>query len=102
MSINGRWYTEHALERMAPDTPELRQEIIARIAARLRRLGISEGSAAWDACLARGIAKGLDPRGVPPSVVEAEILRPGSTPVRVVAAKNKTVVITVIPRRRGK
>lgn len=102
MSINGRWYTEHALERMAPDTPELRQEILARIAARLRKLGISEGSPAWDACLARQVGKNLDPRGVPPSVVEAELLRPGSTPVRVVAAKNKTVVITVIPRRRGK
>ena len=37
-----------------------------------------------------------DPRGVPPSVVEAEIAHPGSTGVRVIL-NEKGNVITVIP-----
>jgi hypothetical protein len=96
MTINGRWYTEHALERMAPDTPQVRAEIRARVAARLERIGIKSGHPAYDRVLARALKK-IDPRGVPPSVVEAEILRPGSTNVRVITAKGKSVVVTVIP-----
>lgn len=97
MRINGRYYTEHALERMAPDTPQIRAELRARAAARLRKLGIIEGSPAWDACLGRALQK-IDPRGVPPSVVEAEITAPGSTSVRVITAKGGQVVITIIPK----
>lgn len=29
-SINGCWYSEHSLERMAPDTPQVRAELEAR------------------------------------------------------------------------
>ena len=29
-TINGRWYTEHALERMAPRTPEVMAELEVR------------------------------------------------------------------------
>jgi hypothetical protein len=98
MSINGRWYTEHALERMAPDTPAIRAELRTRAAARLERLGIKQGSPAWDKCMERALQK-IDPRGVSPSVVEAEVSRPGSTNVRVITAKRGQVVITVVPRK---
>lgn len=57
MKINGRYYTEHALERMAPDTPQVRAELRARAGARLQRLGLNPGSGAWDSCLERGPAK---------------------------------------------
>jgi len=97
MTINGRWYTEHALERMAPDTPQVRAEIRGRVIERLERLGIESGHPAYDRVLARALQK-IDPRGVPPSVVEAEILRPGSTNVKVITAKAKSIVVTVIPR----
>ena len=97
LTINGRWYTEHALERMAPDTPRVRAELRTRAAARLERLGIRPGSAAWDACMQRALQK-IDPRGVPPSVVEAEITKPGSTNVRVITARRGQVVVTVIVR----
>ncbi len=40
----------------------------------------------------------IDPRGVPPSVVEAEIAKPGSTGVKAIKAKGGQVVVTVIPR----
>lgn len=95
--INGRWYTEHALERMAPDIPQVRAQLRTRIGARLRRLGIESGHPAWDRVLARAFAD-LNPRGVPPSIVEAEIARPGSTNVQVVTADRGHVVITVIRR----
>src|SRR5204863_346819 len=75
-TINGRWYTEHALERMAPDTPQVRTQLRTRVGARLERLGIKPGSPAYNRVMARALEK-IDPRGVPPSVVEAEILRPG-------------------------
>jgi subtilisin family serine protease len=95
--INGRWYTEHALERMAPDIPQVRAQLRTRVGARLRRLGIGPGHPAYDRVLARALAD-LDPRGVPPSVVEAEIARPGGTNVRVVTGNRGRVVVTVIRR----
>ena len=97
MRINGRYYTEHALERMAPDTPQVRAELRSRAAGRLEKLGLTPDSPAWDACLRRSLQK-IDPRGVPPSVVEAEIARPGSTSVRVITAQRGQVVVTVMPR----
>jgi hypothetical protein len=95
--INGRWYTEHALERMAPGIPQVRAQLRTRVGQRLQRLGIGPGHPAYDRVLARALAD-LDPRGVPPSVVEAEIARPGSTDVRVVTAGRGRVVVTVIRR----
>ncbi|HEY4851709.1 MAG TPA: S8 family serine peptidase [Streptosporangiaceae bacterium] len=98
-SINGRWYTEHALERMAPDTPQVREQLRARVGARLERIGIRPGNPAYDRVVARALKK-IDPRGVPPSVVEAEIARPGSAGVRVITANRGQVVVSVIPRPR--
>lgn len=95
--INGRWYTEHALERMAPDTPQVRAQLRTRVGARLQRIGISSSHPAYGRVLARALQK-IDPRGVPPSVIEAEILRPGSTNVRVITAQRGQVVVTVIRR----
>lgn len=97
MRISGRWYSEHALERMAPDTPQVRAELRTRAAGRLARLGIRPGNPAYDRVMAKAISR-IDPRGVSPSVVEAEIANPGSTGVRVITARRGQVVVTVIPR----
>lgn len=97
MRIGGRWYTEHALERMAPDTPAVRAELLRRAVERTRKFGLAEGSEAYNKVLSYFKAK-IDPRGVTPNVVEAELLRPGSTNVRVIAVKQKSIVVTVIPR----
>lgn len=92
--INNRWYTEHALERMAPRTPQVmailerrfnersqivRQELNAKEFLKWQRLNTPA------------------PRGIPPMVVEAEILNPGSTNIRIELNPNGNV-ITVIPR----
>lgn len=97
MRVNGRWYSEHALERMAPDTPQVRAELATRAAGRLERLGIRPGNPAYDRVLGKALNR-IDPRGVPPSVVEAEIANPGSTNVRVITARQGQVVVTVMPK----
>lgn len=101
MNINGRWYTEHALERMAPDTAEVRAEMTTRVQTRLERLGIKPDNPAYSRVLAKALSK-VDPRGIPPSVVEAEILKPGSTSIRVITAKGGRIVVTVMPRHTPK
>jgi hypothetical protein len=93
MRIGGRWYSEHALERMAPDTPQVSAQLRARVGTRLERLGITRGHPVYDRVLAKALKK-IDARGVPPSVVEAEIVRPGSTNVRVVTAQRGQIVVT--------
>jgi|GEM_PF-1658447 len=91
--INGRWYTEHVLERMAPNTPQVRAELEARALARADNLGLRPGTAEFGEWWAKNHP---NPRGVPPSVVEAEILNPGSTGIRVIL-NDAGDVVTVIP-----
>ena len=93
-TINGRWFTEHALERMAPTTPQVMAELEARALARAEAAGLRTGTPEFAEWWAK---YGPAPRGVPPSVVEAEILSPGSTSVRVITKANGDVV-TVIQR----
>ena len=91
--INGRWYVEHALERMAPRTPQVMAELESRFLIRAKVVSQKlhpKEFRKW--CLENA----PNPRGVPPSVVEAEIAQPGSTGVRVIINKNGHV-ITVIP-----
>lgn len=97
LRINNRWYTEHALERMAPNTAAVRGQMRTRILQRMGRRGFQPDHPAFEAVFRRALQK-VDPRGVPPSVVEAEILRPGSTNVRVITANRKQVVVTVLRR----
>ncbi len=92
--INGRWYTEHALERMAPRTPQVMAELEARAMARARAKGLTPGTRKFGEWWKD---HGPDPRSIPPSVVEAEIANPGSTGVRVILNSDGDVV-TVIPQ----
>lgn len=101
MMIGGRWFTEHALERMAARTPQVLAELNLRVIKRAERLGLTPGSNAYKTFIDEMIGR-IDPRGIPPSVVEAEILRPGSTNVKVITAKRKTIVVSVIHRKKGK
>jgi hypothetical protein len=92
-TIDGRWYTEHALERMAPRTPEVMAELEARALARAKAAGFQLGTPEFKAWWGEF---GPNPRGVPPMVVEAEIANPGTTGVKVITG-NDGRVITVIP-----
>jgi hypothetical protein len=92
-TINGRWYTEHALERMAPRTP--------RVMAELERRFLERAKAVEKTLPPKRFRKWYrenypNPRGIPPSVVEAEISKPGSTNIRV-ELNQKGDVITAIP-----
>ncbi len=92
-TINGRWYSEHALERMAPKTPEMRAVLEQRAIERAQQKGLkfqTEEFAAW------WKNNRPDPRGIPPSVVESEIANPGTTGIKVVL-NDSGRVITVIP-----
>lgn len=67
--INGREYTKHALERMAPDTPSVRAELIRRGAERAKSKGYVVGSDEY----IDDIIDYVQPRDIPPSVVENAI-----------------------------
>jgi hypothetical protein len=91
--IHGRWYTEHALERMAPRTPQVMVELEARALKRTNAKGLQPGTEEFGRWMSRN---GPNPRGIPPSIIEAEVANPGSTHVRVIL-NQKGEVITVIP-----
>ncbi|MCX5921773.1 MAG: hypothetical protein NTX86_00375, partial [Candidatus Dependentiae bacterium] len=59
--INGRFYTKHALERMAPNTPE----IIAQLQKRAINEGFMPGT--------KEFIEYVQPRNIPPSVIEDAI-----------------------------
>ena len=92
--INGRWYTEHALERMAPNTPGIMAELESRALKRAQAENLEPCTEEFGRWMER---KGPNPRGIPPSIIEAEILNPGSTNVEVVLNNNGDV-ITIFPK----
>ncbi|MFW9928712.1 MAG: hypothetical protein ACFFD1_04925 [Candidatus Thorarchaeota archaeon] len=91
--INNRWYTEHALERMAPSTPQVMAELESRFLVRAK---IASQKLHPKEFLKWRLENAPDPRGIPPMVVKAEIAQPGSTGVRVIL-NEKGHVKTVIP-----
>ncbi|MDP1835035.1 MAG: hypothetical protein Q8K75_03810 [Chlamydiales bacterium] len=92
-TINGRWYTEHALERMAPNTPEVVAFLETRALQRAKVAGDEFQTRAFGVWWSKNRPI---PRGIPSSIVEAEIAQPGTTGVRVILNECKDV-ITVIP-----
>ncbi|CKF95299.1 Uncharacterised protein [Streptococcus pneumoniae] len=105
--IDGRKYSEHALERMAPDTVQVRAELTKRARERAERKGYTFGSDKYMEEL-----KKVDPRGMTPNVVEDIIKtgtrKPGDNPgtwkyVRdegYVIINDKGDVITVVPAKK--
>jgi len=92
--IGGRWYTEHALERMAPKTLQVMAELEKRALLRAQKAGVRPGTAEFKAWWK---SMGPNPRGIPTSIVEAEIRNPGSTSVRVIM-NSRGHVVTVMHR----
>ena len=67
--INGREYSQHAMERMAPDTPQVRAELSRRAEKAAEQLGYKPGTQKYyEFC-----KKYVDPRNIPPSVIEDAI-----------------------------
>ena len=104
--INGREYSQHAMERMAPDTPTVRAELSRCAEKAAQQKGLEVGTKEYyEYC-----TKYVDPRNIPPSVIEDAISSskaiPGNRPdtfihetldVKVVINSNGKV-ITVIPK----
>jgi hypothetical protein len=104
--INGREYSQHAMERMAPDTPQVRAELSRRAEKIATERGLKVGTQEYyELC-----KKYVDPRNIPPSVIEDAILStkglPGNSPntfihetidVKIVI-NSQGKVITVIPK----
>ena len=67
--INGREYTKHALERMAPDTPSVRAELSKRVEEITDKKGFKPGTKEY----MKEFNKYVNPRNIPPSVVEDTI-----------------------------
>lgn len=97
--INGRWFTQHALERMAPDTIQVR----AVLESRAIKAGKLPGS--------KEFLDYVQPRGIPPSVVEDAIkngnrlvgknmgtLEFVGPDVTVVVGEKSGTIITIIPK----
>ena len=104
--INGREYSQHAMERMAPDTPTVRAELSRRAEKAAQQKGLEVGTKEYyEYC-----TKYVDPRNIPPSVIEDAISSSKAIPgnrsdtfihetldVKVVVNSNGKV-ITVIPK----
>ena len=104
--INGREYSQHAMERMAPDIPAVRAELSRRGEKLASSKGYTVGSREYN----REVTKYVDPRNIPPSVVEDAIQNTvgvmGNTPNSLmyetddikVITNSVGKVITVIPK----
>ena len=68
--INGRYYTCHALERMAPDTLEVRAKLSRRAEKLASKKGYELGTQKYD----KFCRDYVNPRNIPPNVIENAIL----------------------------
>lgn len=91
---NGRWYSGHALERMAPDTEEMRALLQARTEKRAQASGIEVGTDAFKAWL---IKNEPQLREILPAEVEAAIAHPHAMDLNVITSEEGDV-ITVFRR----
>ena len=105
-TINGREYSQHAMERMAPDTPQVRAELSRRAEKSATQRGLKVGTQEYyEYC-----KKYVDPRNIPPSVIEDAISStkgiPGNRPDTfihetadvIIVINSAGKVITVIPK----
>ncbi|CAM2895963.1 hypothetical protein HAHI6034_01735 [Hathewaya histolytica] len=106
-TINGRRYSQHAMERMAPNTPEVKAELYKRA----KKIAKEKGLVPQTKEYSKFIYKYVDPRNIPPSVIEDAIknTKPilGNRPdtfahttdsVKVIISGNSDI-ITVIPKQ---
>jgi hypothetical protein len=93
-TINGREYSQHALERMAPDTPQVRAELAIRANALAKTKGFLPGSEEYY----KFVTDYVQPRNIPPMVIEDAVKNGirtmGNTPGTYVYKTNDVTVIT--------
>nr|WP_272951279.1 T7SS effector LXG polymorphic toxin [Bacillus altitudinis] len=74
--INGSSYSQHALERMAPDSPEVKATLTSRAIKKAEELGFKPQTKEFSDF----IKKYVDPRNIPPSVIEDAIMNTKKIP----------------------
>ncbi|MDG5471437.1 hypothetical protein P6709_06735 [Jeotgalibacillus sp. ET6] len=74
--INGRNYSQHALERMAPNNPEVKAILTTRAIKKAEDIGYKPQTKEFSDF----IKKYVDPRDIPPSVIEDAILNAKKIP----------------------
>ncbi|MDN4523972.1 pre-toxin TG domain-containing protein [Fictibacillus fluitans] len=74
--INGRKYSQHALERMAPETPEVKATLSSRAIQKAEEVGYKPQTKEFS----EFIKKYVDPRNIPPSVIEDAIINTKKIP----------------------
>ena len=97
--INGREYSQHAMERMAPDTPTVRAELSRRAEKAAQQKGLEVGTKEYyEYC-----TKYVDPRNIPPSVIEDAISSskaiPGNRPDTFI---HETLDVKIVINSNGK
>lgn len=97
--INGREYSQHAMERMAPDTPSVRAELSRRAEALAESKGLQVGTPEYY----QFCQKYVDPRNIPPSVIEDAIRNTTAVPGHTAGTfVHQTEDVTVIVNDTGK
>ena len=97
--INGREYSQHAMERMAPDTPSVRAELSRRAEALAESKGLQVGTPEYY----QFCQKYVDPRNIPPSVIEDAIRNTNAVPGHIAGTFiHQTADVTVIVNETGK
>jgi tetratricopeptide (TPR) repeat protein len=106
--IGGGLDTEHALLRIAPDNIQNRAILEARAIKKTEELGLPfmtwKEVEEWT-LTEKAKPFSIDPRGVPPSVIEAEIANPGSTvggKIQVILNEEEDVVAVLHVARTNK
>lgn len=74
--INGRNYSQHALERMAPDIPQVKATLTSRAVKKAKELEYKPQTKEFS----NFIKKYVDPRNIPPSVIEDAIMNTKKIP----------------------
>lgn len=95
--INGRKYSQHALERMEPDTPEVKATLTSRAIKKAEELGYKPQTKEFSDF----IKKYVDPRNIPPSVIEDAIMNTKKTPGNGGTFVRKTKDVKVIINEAG-
>ncbi|HLB33157.1 MAG TPA: hypothetical protein VJK54_02865, partial [Chthoniobacterales bacterium] len=115
----GQWYKQHALERMAPKTPEMKALLFDRAIKRAQRAGLNidtdllenryDDPLALKAYLNKNASlkawwsqNGPQLRAIPPSLVEQEIAHPGTTKLDVRMSEEGDIITTFFNRRKIK
>ncbi len=97
--INSREYSQHAMERMAPDSPSVRAELSRRAEALAESKGLQVGTPEYY----QFCQKYVDPRNIPPSVIEDAIRNTTAVPGHTAGTYvHQTTDVTVIINDTGR